>query len=301
MSRLGRKIRGQLRNWLVDRDPLIGYRRAARKSMLEQGLSERADHSARRHFLAEHIFIHTHLPKTGGSALADGLMSIFGGVHCLDVRMRRSHHWRALSTAEKKDIHLVSGHFTFGVHRRAERIPLYLAAVREPVSRAISGYRYMLATPEASEHEHIKGMDFETAWDIMDERDDWQRRNLQARMLMGDREHEDFTWGDLASRIDTDYFLVIPQPEIGTVLRKLRAAFGVPGVKAQKINVSPGDSVTASAEMRQRIIDANPLDAKLYDHISTSFDARLDKAIHYIASRCLQRLEDAAKNGEATT
>lgn len=300
MQLLSRKLRGQLRHWLVDRDPLIGYRRAARKSQLDPNRSERADHSARREFLQEHLFIHTHLPKTGGSALSDGLMSIFGGVHCLDVRMRRSHHWRALKPAEKNEIHLVSGHFTFGVHWRVNRIPLYIAAVREPVSRAVSGYRYMLATPEASEHAAIQGMSFDEAWAEMDRRDDWQRRNLQARMLMGDRETEDFTWEDLRRRADDDYFLLTPQPEIGTALRKLRAAFGIPGVKAQRINVSPGDAVTPSPEMAERVRAANPLDTRLYDHVADTFDARLDNAITYIASRCLQTIEDGAKDRDQT-
>jgi hypothetical protein len=298
VSRLGRKIRERLRHWLVDRDPLIGYRRAARNSKLQPGHSERADQAGPRAFLAEHIFIQTHLPKTGGSALADGLASIFGGVHVLDVRMRRSHHWRALSAQDKRDIHLISGHFTFGVHWRVGRTPLYLAAVREPVSRAVSGYRYMLGTPQASEHAAIQGMSFEEAWHDMDRRDAWQKRNLQARMLMGDRESEDFTWADLKSRVDRDYFLVLPQPQIDTVLRNMRTAFGLPGIKTDKVNVSPGEKVTPTDAMAQKILDANPLDKQLYDHISANFTERLDTAMHYIASRCLERLEDAATDRE---
>lgn len=228
------------------------------------------------------------------------MTSIFGGVHCLDVRMRRAHHWRALSPDDKRDIHLVSGHFTYGVHWRVDRIPLYIAAVREPVSRAVSGYRYMIATPKANEHEAIKGMDFETAWAEMDRRDAWQKRNLQARMLMGNKDREDFAWDDLLARAENDYFLLVPQPQISLALRRLRSAFGIPDVKAQRVNVSTGEEITPTPEMTERILAANPLDARLYAHVDTTFRTRLDKAVSYIASRCLERLEDGATDKDKT-
>ncbi|MEO1491014.1 MAG: hypothetical protein AAFV19_02535 [Pseudomonadota bacterium] len=295
-----RRLRNRLKQWLVGRDPMIGYRKAAQKSNIDRTLSERADHGARARFLREHIVIQTHLPKTGGSALADGLSGIFGGVHSLDVRMRRNHTWQSLSEAERRSLHFVSGHFTYGVHWRVDRIPLYVAAIREPVSRAVSGYRYLLATPGAAEHTIVTGKDFETAWDALDQRDGWQKRNLQARMLMGDRESEDFTWDELRNRADDDYFLLIPQPEIGTALRKLRSAFGLPGIKLNKVNVSPGDDVVPTSEMRARILAANPIDAQLYEHVTKTFHTRLDKAVSYIASRCLERLEDSATDRDKT-
>lgn len=298
VPRWRRRLRKHLKRWLVGPDPMIGYRKSARQSQIVEARSERAHHGARAAFLREHLFIQTHLPKTGGSALADGLSGIFGGVHSLDVRMRRNQTWQGLSDAERRNVYFVSGHFTYGVHWRADRIPLYIASVREPVSRAVSGYRYLLATPAAAEHEIVVGKDFETAWDALDRDDSWQKRNLQARMLMGDRESEDFTWADLKSRVDRDYFLVLPQPEIDTVLRNMRTAFGLPGIKTDKVNVSPGEKVTPTDAMAQKILDANPLDKQLYDHISANFTERLDTAMHYIASRCLERLEDAATDRE---
>jgi hypothetical protein len=300
-GRWRRTLRERMKRLFIDRDPLIGYRKAAQQSRISRDLSERADHSARSRFLREHLFIQTHLPKTGGSALAHGLSGIFGGVHSLDVRMRRNHTWQGLSAEDRSNLHFVSGHFTFGVHWRVERIPLYIAAVREPVSRAVSGYRYLLATPGAAEHEIVVGKDFEAAWDALDREDGWQKRNLQARMLMGDREHEAFSWDDLRARADEDYFLLIPQPEISTALRKLRVAFGLPGIKLDKVNVSPGADVTPTAEMTERILDANPMDARLYAHVTETFKARLDSAVTYIASRCLERLEDGAPDRKQTS
>lgn len=301
VPRWRRRLRKHLKRWLVGPDPMIGYRKSARQSQIVEARSERADHGARAAFLREHLFIQTHLPKTGGSALADGLSGIFGGVHSLDVRMRRNQTWQGLSDAERRNVYFVSGHFTYGVHWRADRIPLYIASVREPVGRAVSGYRYLLATPAAAEHEIVVGKDFETAWDALDRDDSWQKRNLQARMLMGNREHEDFTWDELRKRADDEYFLLIPQPQIETALRKLRTAFGLPGIKLNKVNVSPGEDITPSPEMTSRILAANPIDDRLYAHVSDTFRDRLDKAVSYIATRCLERLEDGATDRDTTS
>ncbi len=204
----------RLRHWGVDRDLLTGYKRETHNNRIATGFLERAGHGPRRTFLKDHLFIYTHLPKTGSSALSDGLNLIFGGVHSLDVRMRRTHHWRALSPAKKSESQLVSVPFTFGVHWPSDRIPLHTTAAHETVGRAISGYRDQIAPPKASERDVIKGLGF-------------------------------------------------------------------------------GD---ARPEMTDRTLSTYSLYAGLYDHVVDTFKTRLDKAVTYIASRCLERLEDGATN-----
>ncbi|MEM9140299.1 MAG: sulfotransferase family 2 domain-containing protein, partial [Pseudomonadota bacterium] len=125
---------------LPDRHPLNKLKDAL-PSSIDPHLSERADLAARADFLHRHLVIQTHIPKTGGTALFHNLSAIFGAIHSLDVRVSRAVAFNDMKAEEWNDIHFVSGHFNYGMHRRLNRVPLYFAAVREPVSRAVSWYR----------------------------------------------------------------------------------------------------------------------------------------------------------------
>ena len=275
--------------------------RPAEVSKVGAEFSERPDLGRRRAFLAEHILIQTHIPKTGGTSIYDGLAAIVGAVHALDVRWTMSVPFDELTDADLADIHLLSGHFGFGPHERIGRKPLYIAAVREPVERAVSMYRYLQNKPKQEEAQHAIGRSFEAYWHEVDRLRAPARRDMQSRLLLGHADNSALDWTDLRHRIEQDYFLVIPQPEVSQALRLIRNAFGVPWTQSPRSNRSKSDPVTPSEEIRQTILEANPMDARLYAYVAETFDQRMDRAVRYIASHCLQPLEGTGLRTDSDT
>ena len=261
-------------------------------SQVAEGRSERPDLAGRRKFLREHILIHTHIPKTGGSTIAAGLSAIVGGTHALDVRLKRSVPFGDMDQADLDDIHLISGHFDFGLHEEFNRQPLYIAGVREPVARAVSGYRYLTDREGQVDHKHVAGRNFDEAWHALDAHYGVKRHNGQAKMLMGGDPAEAVEPDDLWRQIDGTYFLLIPQPRINHALQHLRAAFGVAWTRIVPHNISRAPKVEVSDAMRRKILDVNLLDAELFDRAERDFDASLKRACDYIASHCLLPLKD---------
>lgn len=248
--------------------------------------------AGRRAFLAEHVFLHTHIPKTAGSTLSHGLASIVGAVNTVDLRLNRRVGLDEMSAEDLARLNLVSGHFAYGVHTRFERRPLYVAAVREPVERAVSGYRFLQTPPDHPDHPHVKDRDFETAWEALREALGRAAENTQARMLTDAGTRRDVPEDALWAQIDHAYFLIIPQPEMTRAIQRLRAAFGVPWTRVTPHNISRGYEVELSTDMRTRILAANRVDTELFARISEDFDDRLQRACDYIASHCLLPLED---------
>lgn len=257
--------------------------------------SERPDLAARRAFFREHILIQTHIPKTAGSSVSAGLSGIVGGIHAMDVRLKRSTPFPEMSPEDVADTYLVSGHFAYGIHDRFGRKPLYFAAVREPVDRAVSAYRYLQNETEQVDHKFVRNRDFEESWFALERHHGVKRRDHQSKMLLGEDPLKPVDRDALWHQVDEVYFLIIPQPRVTEALAALRAAFGVHWARIPRTNPSRGAKVEVSPEMRQKILDANPTDALLYEHIEKDFDFRLQRACDYIASRCLLPLQDGAE------
>ncbi|MEM6662812.1 MAG: hypothetical protein AAF666_11625 [Pseudomonadota bacterium] len=254
----------------------------------DPALSDRPDVAARTAFLREHLLIHTHTPKTAGSAVSAGLSAIVGGVHTLDTRFKRATPIGDLTDAERDEIFFVSGHFRYGIHTAFDRVPLYLAAIRSPVDRVVSMYRYMQDAPEDEQDLSVTKLDFDEAWRVMDENGGPDRRDLQARYLTGKKDgplDEDFLW----HQADIGYFLLIPQDRVSEAIHRLRAAFGVAWTKVSRVNPSRSAPVEPSKDSSTAIRERNPLDQALFDHVAARFDDNLNRACAYIAKRCLAK------------
>ena len=260
-------------------------------SSVAEGRSERPDLAGRRSFLQDHILIHTHIPKTGGSTIAAGLSAIVGGTHSLDVRLKRSIPFGDLSPEDLDDIHLITGHFDFGLHEEFQRKPLYFAAVREPVDRAVSGYRYLINRPEQTDHQYVKDRSFEDAWYTLEAHYGEKRHNGQAKMLMGGDPALPVEPDDLWLHLDRAYFLLIPTPRINHAIQHLRAAFGVAWSRIAPHNISRAAQVEPSDKLRREILSVNTLDTELYERAERDFDASLKRACEYVASHCLLPLK----------
>ena len=246
------------------------------------------DLANRRRFLERHILIHTHVPKTAGSTLSHALAGIVGGANAIDLRLRRAVRLRELSTEDRAGLRCISGHFVYGLHTRFDQIPLYMAAIREPVSRAISDFRFNLRNPNHRDHARLQGTSFEEAWDLVTGKAAHARYNEQSRILCGLASEVQPTREMLLQRLENDYFLIIPQQHMGMAIRDLRAAFGLPWTKIPLMNPAQGPEVEITAAMRDKVRAANQLDIELCDRVEAAFPARLARACAYIAENCLR-------------
>lgn len=263
------------------------------ESAVATGRSNQPDLAGRRRFLAEHMLLHTHIPKTAGSALSQGLMAIVGGVRSMDLRVDRRVELADMTAEDLADLSFLAGHFAYGEHPDFGRKTLYFASVREPVARAVSNYRFLQTHTDHPGHPIVKGKDFEAAWEALARAKRPGFHNAQSRMLTATPREQKPDPVHLRDQLEQAYFLVIPQPEMKRAIHKLRAAFGVPWARVVPVNASRGFETEVSAEMRARILAADAVDDDLYRRAEARFDEALTRACDYIASRCLMPLKGA--------
>ncbi|MFK7941741.1 MAG: hypothetical protein AB8B85_02325 [Paracoccaceae bacterium] len=284
-----RLFRRQRRSWNAGPSPVAADR------------SDKPDMAARRAFLADHIMLQTHVPKTGGSTLSHGLAGIVGAANSVDLRLNRSVSLAEISPSDLDHLNLISGHVPFGSFGRLGRTPLYFAAVREPVARAVSGYRFLMQNKGHGQHHLVAGRDFETAWAAQEDDGGEAFYNIQSHYIGGAARGDGVVPDQLWTRVEHDYFLIIPQTEMTRTIHSLRAAFGAPWMRIADMNKSKGNETEVSPPMRDRILAANALDAELFARVTTGFEERLAKACEYIASRCLLPLKGAWNENEDRT
>ena len=255
----------------------------------ENGGDAQPDLLARQRFLREHIFVHTHIPKTAGSSLSHALMAMVGGAHSLDERLRPKRKIGSLSADERAALAYVGGHIKYGTHERFAQTPLYVAAVRDPVERAVSYYRYVCDTPGHPNHAHFASCNLEEAWDQMDGRAAATRAEEQSRILCGLDWDAPLDPKLLWQRVESDYFLLIPHDQVSDTVVRLRRAFGMPVAPTLTVNASRSARPEVSPVFAEKVRAANPLDSELVARVRGSYADRIEQSCDYIASYCLRQ------------
>lgn len=268
----------------------IGNRRPPSPSALDGALLQRADPQRRACFLREHILIHTHIPKTGGSSFSAGLAGIVGGVDFYDLRLKKTTPLSELGDAGLDTVRGISSHTGYGFHVLFDRVPLYFAVVRDPVERAVSTYRFLQNRPNQPEARFAIGYSFEESWRLMSAKA--RRNNLQSRLLVSPLDDQPVEEDRVRERLEKDYFLVIPTEKITQTIKRLREAFGVFRTPHPPVNVSRHAEVRPDPGLAEEIREANAIDARLHDHVASTYARNIDRACRVIASHCLQRAED---------
>lgn len=118
------------------------------------------------------FIVHSHIPKTGGSALnrrflfnrfgEDGVYPLYRYVFERASRLPRRHVARAMRS------YAAAGHVPFGFFDEVYPDAVYISVFREPVSRFVSFLNFVLSNPKHAMRERLPAELFENAADNPD-------------------------------------------------------------------------------------------------------------------------------------
>lgn len=247
-----------------------------------RGAQAPLDTAARSRFLDAHIIVHTHIEKTAGSTLSRALHGLAGD----RFRDTRDGGPRpaALPAEEKTRLHVLAGHIFYGVHQGFDQKPLYMAAVRDPVAREVSHYRYLLGHPEHPAHKTVAGKGFSEGYAAFTEfRGAAKMQNRQCQHLTGKVDPLRLTRNEVRRRLERDYFLVIPSDRMTETLGALLSALGLDAPVETRVNVSSAAPVDVPDALADQIRQTNALDDWMVREAERLFAQKLDAAQAYIA------------------
>lgn len=217
-------------------------------------------------FFADHLFVHPHIERTGGSALALYLKAAFGAARVLEVPPDGAGQADpvAMDEAARSELYALSGHFpAYSLERHFARRPLRIALVGDPVARMVSFYNDLLDAPDHLDNGRFAQLPFDEAVGAMIEARFGPVHNQQSRQISG---KESPTWLDLAYAVEHDYAVVCTQAGVDRLCAMIGARFGLP-TGAQHTNRGGREPFEVAPATAARLRETNPLDQRLYNYV----------------------------------
>ena len=93
------------------------------------------------------LFIHLHIPKTGGTTLRDIIQRQYRAKKILMIpKLEESENiLKEISTSQINQLKLIQGHLKYGIHNHFHRSTKYFTIIRDPINRVLSTYYYVLS------------------------------------------------------------------------------------------------------------------------------------------------------------
>lgn len=93
------------------------------------------------------LFIHLHIPKTGGTTLRDIIQRQYRAEKILMIpKLKESENIiKEISASNINQLKLIQGHLKYGIHNHFHRRAKYFAIIRDPINRVLSTYYYVLS------------------------------------------------------------------------------------------------------------------------------------------------------------
>jgi hypothetical protein len=227
-----------------------------------------------------------HLFKTGGTTLESIIRFQYGNQGVIKLgSIAESREKLAImkswSAAEKEKIRVITGHFNFSMHDLMPVEGDYITLLRDPISRMMSEYYYILENPDIKHYARIKSekmsfIDFarQGMYGSMD--------NLQTKYLSGTKNPG---YGEYSAELLEivkanlrNYFVVVGITEqFDETLILLKRTFGwkTPYYVRTNVTKSRPKKDSLSPEELQTIKNISRMDCELYDSVEDQFSAKI--------------------------
>lgn len=238
----------------------------------------------------EQLFVQVHVPRTGGTTLRNQLHEMLMPEQCL---MNYRAEIEYLSDAELNRYQLVSGHFSYGMHRYFSRQPLFLTTVRGPIARFVSLYLRLLSFPQNRHYQIASKYDINQFLSYCLQCDDpelsQQVRNLQCQFICGS---ESFTRAK--TFIDERYFLACPFDQSDLLVGMLASLLGLDVPTMRIPNATSGiaaqykDRIKLTEDSCALLLQHNAQDLQLYHYVQRTFAAihNAAKTVRHVRTPC---------------
>lgn len=253
-------------------------------------------------FLSQHIFIHIHNEKCGGSTLEHYLTILFGRNHVVDLRpynsrrnfiqayqelrkrkdemvalsghMPYSSLWIKLLTNKSRLNHWLPKSLDLTIHKK----PCYISTVRDPVERLISLFRYLRIRPEHYLYNnYLANNDFDGFIQalIKDKRN--FARNGMCEQISG-KIFSAHPFEDAKKAFDENYLAIVPYNKTHELANTLAKALNLPLTQPQIINPTEiTERVNMREETRALLQEKCADDAKLYLYVCKHYSSKLNQ------------------------
>jgi len=222
--------------------------------------------------------IFLHLPKNAGTTFYRILNRYFSSSETFQVGYNENNIWNLdeftqLPESKRANIHLLAGHFMFGLHRYLPGASDYITFLRKPIARTISFYNYVRRDVHNRLHDEVGP---KTLYEFVTQVKDYDVVNGQIRKLSGINSGEDEMLQLALENIENHFSFVGLQEKFDESLVVLGNLYNWKRLYYKEENVSK--TGIKISDVDQRTIDAikelNGGDIKLYEIMEKRFNEK---------------------------
>jgi hypothetical protein len=227
--------------------------------------------------MEQRCLLFVHIPKTGGLTLQAAFRWRHRRFPSRTLRYsaldRPLQEFERVPPDTRANVTVVYGHFYYGLHKHIPRECQYVTILREPVSRVVSLYNYVVRAPEHSLHELVTTSKISLDQYVRDGLSPTQVENGQTRQLAGMWWPGDPDEKTLAlAKSNLEGFLAVGLMErfaesVALLWRALGWRFPI----YQNRNVTGTPPSPISEEAAALIRERNALDLELYRYAESLF------------------------------
>lgn len=221
--------------------------------------------------------IFVHIPKAAGATLTEVMRSEYGRVHRVDGYALRG-QGRAAREAERAGTRAFAGNMPFGLADRLRGSYAYVTLLREPVSRIVSHYRWVLRHPESPLWPPLASSQMTLAEYAQSHPLQNLFNNGQTRVLGGwARSRMPADEGTLEAakqNLEREFAVVGTVERFDDALEAMRRELGWEASGYRRLNVAPPAQRAAEPDAltRREIEKRNALDMELYRWAAARFE-----------------------------
>ena len=228
--------------------------------------------------------IFLHLPKNGGTTFQTIVNRYYSKAETFRIGYNKENKWNLdefihLPKERREKIHLLQGHFMFGLHEYLYGDSDYITFLRKPVERTISFYNYVLRTPQNRLYEDAKN---KSLFEFVTQIRDFDIHNGQIRKLSGVHGTEEEMFEKALDNIEKHFSFVGLQERFDESLIILANIYGWKDIHYKKKNVSREGISPSELDDKtiQAIKEINHGDQKLYEIMEKRFCKTLSQIPH---------------------